>query len=244
LNTGNKLVTDEKIHAHSKKVGEISKILAEELGFCEEEADFIKEASSLHDTGKQFIPPQILLKPGKLTDAEFEVVKAHAYIGYSYLMRESLALLDRAATGEEHASDKDKKLIMIAGEDVITQRFGSFDARICEACRIFAESECKHLKTATAVFVASAVAAEHHERPDGNGYMNENERDVSGYAKIVSVADVFDALISKRAYKAPWPPNDTFEYMRRGAGTQFDEKVVDALFRGRDKVIGLYENPA
>jgi putative two-component system response regulator len=240
LNTGSKLVTDEKIHAHSKKVGEVSKILAEELGFCEEEADFVKEASSLHDTGKQFIPPQILLKPGSLTDAEFEVVKAHAYIGYSYLMREALSLLDRAAE-DAHISDKDKKLIMIAGENVITQRFGDFDARICEACRICTESGHKHLKAAAAVFVAAAVAAEHHERPDGNGYMNEC--DISGYAKIVSVADVFDALISKRVYKAPWPPTDTFEYMRRGAGTQFDEKVTDALFRGKDKIIGLYQPP-
>jgi putative two-component system response regulator len=240
LNTDSNLIIDEKIHAHSKKVGEISRILADEIGYCAEEAVFIREVSSLHDTGKQFIPPQILLKPGKLTDAEFEVVKAHAYIGYSYLLKEAVKFLNKAAAQETGVSDADRKRILRAGLDVITESFGDFNARICEACRIYTEGTCEYLKTASAVFVAAAVAAEHHERADGNGYMNEC--DISEYAKLVSVADVFDALVSKRVYKAPWPQDDVFEYMRQNAGTQFDERSTDALFSGRERIVGLYKS--
>jgi HD-GYP domain-containing protein (c-di-GMP phosphodiesterase class II) len=88
--------SDEKTHAHSEKVGEITRIMVTAAGYDKEEAEFLKEAAALHDVGKQFIPPNILLKPGALTNSEFEVVKTHAFIGYRFILNNAIESLELA----------------------------------------------------------------------------------------------------------------------------------------------------
>lgn len=72
----------------------------------------------------------------------------------------------------------------------------------------------------------------HHENVDGSGYPNGTEgKKQSVYTKILHVADVYDALISKRSYKVPYSPYEAAEYMMGGCGIMFDRKTVDALLR-------------
>ncbi|QKJ22585.1 HD domain-containing phosphohydrolase [Poseidonibacter lekithochrous] len=82
---------------HVKRVAEYSKLLALYSGLSEEEADIIKMASPMHDIGKVAIPDNILNKPGKFTDEEFEIMKTHAQIGYEMLKSSPKTILKAAA---------------------------------------------------------------------------------------------------------------------------------------------------
>ena len=84
--------------------------------------------------------------------------------------------------------------------------------------------------------LAAQVALEHHERWDGEGYLRKRGSDVCLEARIVSVADVFDALISERCYKKPWPLNEAREEIIRHGGTQFDPTVTKVFERCIRKV--------
>ncbi len=76
------------------------------------------------------------------------------------------------------------------------------------------------------------IASCHHERVDGSGYMNGLKRhEIPFMSKIIAVADVFEALTVKRHYREALPPEDAFEILKQGIGTQFDENIVEALQR-------------
>jgi putative two-component system response regulator len=80
--------------------------------------------------------------------------------------------------------------------------------------------------------VAVRGVGEHHERWDGAGYPYGREGDaISLTARIVAVADVYDALVSRRAYKQGWSRDDAIAEITRGAGSHFDPRVVDELLR-------------
>lgn len=82
---------------HVKRVAEYSYILAKGLGMSEEEADLLRMASPMHDIGKVAIPDAVLNKPGKLTDTEYQIMQAHASIGYGLLKNSKRDILKAAA---------------------------------------------------------------------------------------------------------------------------------------------------
>ena len=85
--------------------------------------------------------------------------------------------------------------------------------------------------------MAKTVALEHHERPDGRGYPEGKTLDkLSIESRIVAVADVYDALTSKRSYKQAWNEKDAYEEILKGKGTQFDEEVVEAFIKAYPKI--------
>lgn len=159
---------------HTVRVGDLSAELAHVLGADPEWAERLRLAARLHDIGKVAIPDSILLKPGPLTPAEFDVMKTHTTIG----------------------------------------------------ARILAGSNSPLMQ------LAEEVALNHHERWDGAGYPNGRAgEDVPLSGRIVTVADVFDALTSERSYKRAWSVEDAVRYISRASGTQFDARVVDAFLQ-------------
>ncbi len=82
---------------HTKRVTEYSRLLASKIGLSDDDVRLIAAASPLHDIGKLGIPDEILLKPGKLTDDEFESMKNHTTIGYSMLVHSERKLLQAAS---------------------------------------------------------------------------------------------------------------------------------------------------
>lgn len=78
---------------------------------------------------------------------------------------------------------------------------------------------------------AKIIVLEHHERWDGTGYLGKKGNDISLIARIVAVADVFDALVSKRSYKLPWTVEEAFNQIIEDRGTHFAPGVVDAFIR-------------
>lgn len=139
--------------------------------------EMIFRTAALHDLGKIAIPDAILLKPGRLSAREYDVMKQHTIIG-----SETLA-------------------------SVLNQR-----------------SDCRFLR------MGHDIALNHHERFDGTGYPHgKSGQDIPLCARIVSVADVYDALTSVRPYKPAFSHDEAMRMIVDGAGTQFDPAVVEAM---------------
>ena len=83
--------------------------------------------------------------------------------------------------------------------------------------------------------LSTDIAYNHHEKWDGTGYRGVKGEDTPVCARCVALADVFDALVSRRAYKEPWPPENAYEEIVSQRGKQFDPAVVDAFVQNFDK---------
>ena len=91
--------------------------------------------------------------------------------------------------------------------------------------------------------IAASVAQQHHERFDGKGYQNNLEGEsISIYARCVAVADVFDALVSKRCYKKAWTPEQAKEEILSQAGQQFDPEITKLFDEHFDEFLTVMEN--
>lgn len=95
-----------------------------------------------------------------------------------------------------------------------------------------------HVRSSQLLMLAARIAQTHHERWDGKGYpLGLKGEDIPLEGRIVAVADVFDALSSRRSYKPPFPREKCFEIIGEGRETQFDPRVVDAFFGAAEEII-------
>ncbi len=89
--------------------------------------------------------------------------------------------------------------------------------------------------------VAKIVSKEHHEKWDGSGYpQGLKGEEIHIYARIVAIADVFDALSSKRSYKEEWDMNEMLEFFKEQSGKHFDPHLIDILFKHINEFLALY----
>lgn len=159
---------------HSNRVTAVSKILAQKMNCSAEELDILHTAGLLHDIGKIGIRDDILLKPGKLTEEEYDIIKTHSVIGANII-------------GQLGLWEREQQIIRC-----------------------------------------------HHERFDGNGYPDGIKgTDIPFLARILSVADVYDALASDRSYRKKMEEEQILEIIQRGKGSFFDPDIVDIF-------IGIY----
>lgn len=155
---------------HSARVTRYAATTAKALGRSDEEIEILHVAANLHDIGKIGIPDHILLKPGKLTEEEFEFIKRHPLIGSNII--------------------------------------GHFGMWVKE----------------------QGVIRHHHERWDGRGYPDGLRREQIPYlARIVSIADVYDALTSDRSYRSKMPVDKAVALLQENSGTQFDPEIADVF---------------
>ena len=142
--------------------------------FCE----ILFKAAPLHDIGKVGIPDAILLKPGKLNDEEWEVMKTHTTIG--------------------------EKVLASASNN------GQLNSEILK--------------------VSIEISGAHHESWNGSGYPKGlSGKNIPQSARIMRVADVYDALRSNRPYKEPWSHFETIDYITLYKNIKFDPEVIEAL---------------
>lgn len=157
---------------HSDRVAEFSRLIARELSLPDAKCEEVYMTGLLHDVGKIGVPDYVLKKPGRLTDAEFELIKQHPVIGYEIL---------------------------------------------------------KHLENLS--YVLPGVL-HHHEAMDGSGYPNGLKgEEIPLYARILAVADSYDAMTSNRPYRRGMPTDKAEAILRGGSGKQWDPQCVDAFFR-------------
>jgi len=163
----------------------------------------IAKAAPLHDIGKVGIPDAILLKPGRLTPQEFEIMKMHASIG-AQAIGDAIRSVQQAQTPTGQSAS--------AADAVLTAKSLSF------------------LET------TRQIAGSHHEKWDGSGYPEGLAGDVIPLpARLMALADVYDALMSKRHYKAAMNQQETVEIIAQGRGTHFDPDIVDAFMALQDQ---------
>jgi len=102
---------------------------------------------------------------------------------------------------------------------------------------ILSDSQSRYIQT------GSIIALNHHERFDGSGYPNGiSGKDIPLVARIVAVADVYDALISPRPYKKAWLDKDAQDYLHKHVGTQFDPICVEAFFERLENINTIHTN--
>jgi putative nucleotidyltransferase with HDIG domain len=161
---------DPYTEQHSNRVTRIAVALCEAMGGSQEELDILNVAGQLHDIGKIGIRDDILLKPGRLTDEEFRIIKEHPVIGAN-----------------------------------IVERLGLWDRE-------------------------KSIIKWHHERIDGKGYPDGLAGEqIPMLARILTVADVYDAIASDRAYRRKMEESKILQIMYGGSGTQFDAHVIETF---------------
>jgi len=188
---------DPETGNHLERIRYYSKALAETIAGSEnphEEInrlfiDNIFRTSPLHDIGKIGTPDHVLLKPGRLDDKEFEIMKNHSRIGFETL------------------------------NDAL-MRYPKAD----------------YLK------MSADIALSHHEKFDGTGYPDGLKgQAIPIAARIVALADVYDALVSRRVYKDAYPTDMAKAIILQGNGTHFDPTMVVAFLACEDSFIQISE---
>ncbi len=172
---------DDETGAHVKRISHYTQILAEQMGMSTEFCDQIFYASPMHDIGKIGIPDHILLKPGELDPAEWEIMKSHAAMG----------------------------------------------------AKILENNSSPYLK------MGHEIALGHHERWDGGGYPKGIKGEaIPLAARIMQVADVYDALRSNRPYKPAITHKNSLDVISKGDGRthphHFDPVVLAAFIKRAD----------
>lgn len=169
---------DDYTYMHSVAVCAMMVGLAKQVGLDEEQTRLAGMAGLLHDLGKALMPMDVLNKPGKLTDAEFKIIKTHPVEGHKMLL---------------------------TGKDV--------HPLVLDVC------------------------LHHHEKTDGSGYPKGlSDKQISLFAKMGAVCDVYDAITSNRPYKAGWDPAESLRKMAEWCNGHFDPQI----FQGFVKSLGIY----
>ena len=183
---------DNETGKHIRRTQHYVRILAEKLKdnpkyarfLTEENITLLFKSAPLHDIGKVGIPDHILLKPGKFSPEEFEVMKTHTILGRDAIL---------------------------AAEAIIDS-------------------------PASFLSLAREIAYTHQEKWDGTGYPEKllgEANPISG--RLMAIADVYDALISRRVYKEPMPHERAVEIIKEGKGSHFDPDMVDAFLEVADR---------
>jgi putative two-component system response regulator len=195
---------DNETGKHVVRVGRFVGVIARALGLDEKTAALFENAAPLHDMGKIGIPDAVLLKPGRLDESEFEIMRKHAEYGCDIV-----STINRDSW-KDYASH--------------TQLGAAMMHRTCSPL----------------LRAASIIALTHHEKWDGSGYPNRLKgEEIPIEGRITAVADVFDALSSKRPYKPALPFDECFKVMEENRGTHFDPHVLDAFFSRKDQIIRI-----
>ncbi|MEK3991864.1 MULTISPECIES: HD-GYP domain-containing protein [Robertmurraya] len=165
---------DNYIFTHSLHVTMYSLAIGMKLKLTPKELEILGMGAILHDVGKMKVPFDILQKPGKLTDQEYDEIKRHPEEGFQMLRNVPAMSL-----------------------------------------------------------IVAHCAYQHHERLNGTGYPRGIEgEDIHQLAKIIAVADVFDAVTSNRVYRDAMLPHHGLEILFAGSGTLFDPKIIEAFRKG------------
>ncbi len=179
-------VRDPETGNHLRRTQRYVRILAEELSghprfaafLTRQNTELLAKSAPLHDIGKVGIRDEILLKPGRLTAEEREIMKAHSLLGFQAIQQ------------AEQDSEQPVDFLRMAKE----------------------------------------ITRSHHERWDGSGYPDGLAGDaIPIAARLMALADVFDALIAARIYKCPLPFEQAGRIIREGRGSHFDPDIVDAF---------------
>jgi len=165
-------IKDRYTAGHQIRVARLAEAIAKEMRLDNEQVRVTRIAGLVHDIGKIYVPADLLSRPGKLNDLEFEIIKTHAQYGYDIL------------------------------------------------------------KTIDFPWPIAQVVLQHHEKLDGSGYPNGIKgEDILLYSRILTVADVVEAMASHRPYRSALGIEKAFEEISKNRGRLYDSDAVDACVK-------------
>lgn len=165
-------IKDRYTAGHQIRVARIAESLAREMNLTDEQVRVTHIAGIIHDIGKIYVPADILSRPGRLSDLEFEIIKTHSQYGHDIL------------------------------------------------------------KTINFPWPIAQIVLQHHEKLDGSGYPNRLKGDeILLYTRILTVADVVEAMASHRPYRAALGIDKALEEISNNKGKTYDADVVNACVR-------------
>ncbi len=157
---------------HQRRVTLLARAIAQEMGINKDQLEGLRMAGMIHDIGKIYVPSEILSKPSKLTEAEFQIIKTHPQVGYDIL------------------------------------------------------------KNIEFPYPVADIVLQHHEKLDGSGYpQGLSGKDILQEAKILCVADVVEAMSSRRPYRPALGIEKTLTEIKAKRGVLFDPEAVDACLK-------------
>jgi len=162
---------------------------------------------------------------------------------FSYVLGKVAGLSERDANLLRKASPM-HDLGKIAIPDSVLLKPGKLDGDEWELMKSHAQLGAEILSGSERplLYAASIIAEQHHEKFDGSGYPEGRKgSDIHLYARIVAIADVFDALIHKRCYKEPWPLEEVLELIKSEKGKHFDPELVDLFIENIDQILEVNE---
>jgi two-component system, response regulator RpfG len=170
---------------HLIRMSRYSRLIADRIGLDLDEAETVELAAPLHDIGKIGIPDHILLKPAKLDESEWQIMRRHPVMGHEILK----------GSGSKY------------------------------------------------VRMGALIALGHHEKYDGSGYPNGLVGEhIPLCARIIAIADVYDALTSVRPYKAAWTSSQAFDYFKQQSGKHFDPRLLEIFISLKDPVQAIQQD--
>ncbi len=175
---------DEDTASHIMRMSRYCAVIAEHAGLDDETVDLILNSSPMHDIGKMGIPDAILLKPGKLDEQEWVIMRRHTLMG----------------------------------------------------ANILGDSTSKYLET------GAVIALTHHEKWDGSGYPQALAGEgIPLFGRICAVADVFDALTTRRPYKEAYGNEEAIKIMTQGRGAHFDPALFDVFLQALPSIEAIQQ---
>lgn len=178
---------DNETGLHVIRMSHYSRLIATHLNANEEWVELLFNAAPMHDIGKIGIPDDNLLKPGKLNNDEWEMMRRHPEFG------------------GEIIGDNDSELLQMARE----------------------------------------IAINHHEKWDGSGYPKGLKGgDIPLTARIISIADVFDALTTERPYKKAWSVENAVNLINENSGSHFDPDLVAVFNKALPEILEIKDQYA
>ena len=171
---------DNETGLHVIRMSHYSRLIATQINANEEWVELLFNAAPMHDIGKIGVPDANLLKPGKLNDEEWALMRKHPEFGGEIL------------------GDNDSELLQMAKE----------------------------------------IAVNHHEKWDGSGYPKGLQKEeIPLTARIIAIADVFDALTTERPYKKAWPVERAVKFIEDNAGSHFDPELVAVFIKALPEIL-------
>ena len=157
---------------HQRRVTKLACTIGEEMGLPKDQIEGLRMSGELHDIGKIHVPAEILSKPGRISEAEYTIIKTHSQVGHDIL------------------------------------------------------------KTIEFPWPVAEIVLQHHEKADGSGYPNALKKDdILLEARILTVADVVEAISSHRPYRPSWGIEEAIDEIVRNKEIYYDSDIVDACLK-------------
>lgn len=212
---------DGLFQRHNTRIAKMGYLLAEKLAMSKTQCEILGVACLMHDIGKIDLPNQLLSSSDYYSEDEFSAMKKHTIAGGNIFLKGDKDLIKTAHIVASYYYGKWNQLNYPDGAKK-DNNFSQIEAELIETARV--------------------VALYHHEQWNGMGYPEGlKEKEIPFEARIISVVDVYDALLSERSYRSKWTNEEAVQYLIDNRFILFDPDILDVFLNGIEEFDAIRE---